>query len=100
MLETPWRAHAQFQADEHGVVDVDTQPPLAGTYDQADGMGLFWSMKIDPNLPRIGSFRKTTMNPRRSRCGPRSETTPWPLPRSSARCWLPPSIGLSFATTA
>ncbi len=26
-------------------------------------MGLFWSMAIDPALPRIGSFRKTTVSP-------------------------------------
>jgi dienelactone hydrolase len=58
-----WQAHAEFQADQHGVVDVDTQQPLAGTYDRADGMGLFWSMALDPTIPRISSFRKTTMNP-------------------------------------
>jgi hypothetical protein len=58
-----WQAHADFKADEHEVVDLDTQQPLAGTYDRVDGMGLFWSMAIDPTASRISPFRKTTMNP-------------------------------------
>jgi dienelactone hydrolase len=58
-----WEAHAEFQADENGIVDVGVQQPLAGTYPCADGMGLFWSMALDPSAPRIHPFRKMTMNP-------------------------------------
>jgi acetyl esterase/lipase len=58
-----WQAHAEFLADDHGAVDLDTQQPLAGTYDCVDGMGLLWSMALDSTAARIASFRKTTMNP-------------------------------------
>ena len=58
-----WQAYAEFLADDHGVVDLDAQRPLAGTYDCVDGMGLFWSMALDSTAARIGPFRKTTMNP-------------------------------------
>ncbi len=36
---------AVFQVDSSGVVDLDKQAPLSGSYSQADGMGLFWSMR-------------------------------------------------------
>ncbi|HEV7236298.1 MAG TPA: acyl-CoA thioester hydrolase/BAAT C-terminal domain-containing protein [Ktedonobacteraceae bacterium] len=39
-----WEAYAEFQADEQGRVDVATQKPLAGTYNNADPMGIVWSM--------------------------------------------------------
>ena len=45
-----WSSHAFFQADNFGVVDVATNPPLENSsYTTADSMGLFWSM-----LPSIG----------------------------------------------
>lgn len=62
-LGNRWQSHAEFEADKHGVVDVDVQQPLAGTYDCVDGMGLFWSMAVDPTATHIGFFRKTTMDP-------------------------------------
>ena len=43
-----WESHATFQADDQGVVDLATQPPLAGTYAAAGPMGLFWSMALLP----------------------------------------------------
>jgi hypothetical protein len=42
--DTELQSEATFMTDENGCVDVTTQRPLRGTYDEADGMGLFWSM--------------------------------------------------------
>lgn len=42
-------ARAAFTADARGVVDLSTSRPISGTYAQADGSGLFWSMA--PNFP-------------------------------------------------
>ncbi|MEV4560255.1 acyl-CoA thioesterase/bile acid-CoA:amino acid N-acyltransferase family protein [Kitasatospora sp. NPDC049285] len=42
-----WRSTADFRADGAGDVDLDRAVPTGGTYHQADGMGLFWSMKVD-----------------------------------------------------
>jgi dienelactone hydrolase len=39
-----WRGEATFAADGDGVVDLDRSAPVSGTYGDADGMGLFWSM--------------------------------------------------------
>jgi dienelactone hydrolase len=39
-------AYAVFQTDAEGKVDTASQAPLSGTYDEADPMGLFWSMEI------------------------------------------------------
>ncbi|WP_117210218.1 acyl-CoA thioesterase/BAAT N-terminal domain-containing protein [Allorhizocola rhizosphaerae] len=39
-----WRGEARFRADASGVVDLDRDAPVTGTYSGADGMGLFWSM--------------------------------------------------------
>src|SRR5262245_39401729 len=58
-----WHAHAEFQADGAGVVDVDAQQPLAGTYDSIDGIGLFWSMALDPADTDIQPFRKSRLTP-------------------------------------
>ena len=35
---------ATFRSDAQGSVDLDTQKPTSGTYNNVDGMGLFWSM--------------------------------------------------------
>ena len=40
-----WEAFAEFQADEQGCVDVAAQKPLAGAYNNADPMGIVWSMQ-------------------------------------------------------
>jgi dienelactone hydrolase len=39
-----WRSQARFTADGGGVVDLDRDRPIAGTYQGVDGMGLLWSM--------------------------------------------------------
>lgn len=46
-----WRSKATFQADGRGVIDVAESRPLAGSYEKADAMGLFWSMNAEkPDL--------------------------------------------------
>jgi lysophospholipase L1-like esterase len=44
-----YESFATFKADRQGTVDVDKQVPLSGTYETADGMGLFWSMVLKPD---------------------------------------------------
>lgn len=43
-----WRSHAVFATDWLGSVDVMTARPLSGTWDEAHGHGLFWSMSPVP----------------------------------------------------
>ena len=43
-LGCTWASQATLVADQHGCVDVADQRPIAGTYEQPDAMGLFWSM--------------------------------------------------------
>ncbi|NMM86853.1 palmitoyl-CoA hydrolase [Rhodococcus sp. SRB_17] len=38
-----WRSHATFRADADGVVDLQRDAPLAGSYSGVSGMGLVWS---------------------------------------------------------
>ncbi|WP_329018396.1 acyl-CoA thioesterase/bile acid-CoA:amino acid N-acyltransferase family protein [Streptomyces sp. NBC_00690] len=42
-----WTGRATFAADKAGTVDLARAQPRSGTYQKADGMGLFWSMKPD-----------------------------------------------------
>ena len=46
-----WESHAAFEADTGGVVDVTTQRPVAGTYEDADPRGLLWSMRLGEGQP-------------------------------------------------
>src|SRR5215469_9036252 len=41
-----WQSAATFAADEQGIVDLSIQKPLAGSYQEIDPMGLFWSMSV------------------------------------------------------
>jgi dienelactone hydrolase len=43
--EKEFCSYAAFTTDHEGNVNVSLQKPMEGTYDQADGSGLFWSMK-------------------------------------------------------
>jgi pimeloyl-ACP methyl ester carboxylesterase len=47
-----WRSDANFDADEHGRIDLDRQSPRSGSYSGIDGMGLFWSMSPDKEPKR------------------------------------------------
>lgn len=42
-----WESWAMFEADDDGRVDLTSQRPLRGTYQEVDSMGLFWSMSLE-----------------------------------------------------
>ncbi|MFG3318320.1 acyl-CoA thioesterase/BAAT N-terminal domain-containing protein [Streptomyces sp. NPDC048171] len=54
-----WSAQGRFTADDGGDVDLTRHKPNSGTYDRADGMGLFWSMR-----PRRGEADESWFAPR------------------------------------
>ena len=56
-----WRSYAVFRSDDSGIIDLGRQAPLEGTYQTADAMGLFWSMKPSASDPEI--FQKAGSNP-------------------------------------
>lgn len=51
-----WRSHAEYQADDLGVINVVEQAPLTGTYEGIDGMGLLWSLRLHSNPPGMMPF--------------------------------------------
>ena len=53
-----WVSQATFVTDENGSVDVSTQPPVAGTYHDADAMGLFWSLHLARLVETIPTLYK------------------------------------------
>ncbi|HET8841013.1 MAG TPA: acyl-CoA thioesterase/bile acid-CoA:amino acid N-acyltransferase family protein [Ktedonobacteraceae bacterium] len=55
-----WASWAPFRADDDGAIDVRIQRPEEGTYQDADPMGLFWSMNP---LPIGGQTRLFTSSP-------------------------------------
>lgn len=57
-----WASYATFQADAQGHIDVSTQKPLSGTYQDVDAMGLFWSM-LSVNKKQKTPFAHTTQQP-------------------------------------
>lgn len=42
-----WISQAEFLADEQGTVDVSSQSPAKGSYNEVSALGLIWSMKPD-----------------------------------------------------
>ncbi len=48
----PLTAHATFETDDAGAIDLATAAPIAGTYANADPMGLVWSMSPVPGAQR------------------------------------------------
>lgn len=56
-----WQGHALFRADTQGTVALDSAVPLSGTYQGADGMGLFWSM--DPPTDNYNQLGFVPTNP-------------------------------------
>jgi dienelactone hydrolase len=57
-----WEFRATFRADAQGRVDVSTQRPVDGTYEQPDPMGLFWSM-APPAGAEVRGISPTSVNP-------------------------------------
>ncbi|TCC23453.1 acyl-CoA thioesterase/bile acid-CoA:amino acid N-acyltransferase family protein [Kribbella speibonae] len=51
-----WHGQVAFTADEHGTVDLDTAKPASGSYQDVDGMGLFWSMNPPDGDPDEQSY--------------------------------------------
>jgi dienelactone hydrolase len=49
-----WESHAEFAAGPAGTVDLAVQPPIAGTYHDADPRGLLWSMELSEGQPGGG----------------------------------------------
>lgn len=62
-LKRVWTSQATFETDEEGCVDLSSARPLSGTYDEADPMGLFWSMELDENAPERSAFAKSGVDP-------------------------------------
>jgi len=65
-----FRAWAEFAAGPDGVVNADTQVPLAGTYEQVDSRGLFWSGYPDQSTePALKNLKNRTVLIRLERNG-------------------------------
>ena len=45
-----WRSWAEFKCGAGGVIDPAQDSPIAGSYEGADPMGLFWSMKAPQHI--------------------------------------------------
>lgn len=62
-LNRTWESNADFQVDKGGVVNLDSQKPISGTYTGADPTGLFWSMNLAPDEKQVSGFSKQTLTP-------------------------------------
>jgi dienelactone hydrolase len=58
-----WCSHASVRADAAGRIDLASAVPVSGTYDVADSMGLFWSMKLDAAVVERSPFIKRDSEP-------------------------------------
>jgi acetyl esterase/lipase len=58
-----WSSSITIQMDKNGYADLLTSKPLAGTYSEADPMGLFWSMRPAPDTVKPSPFTKTGVEP-------------------------------------
>ena len=45
--------------DKKGYADLLTSKPLAGTYSEANPIGLFWSMRLAPDTVKPSQYTKT-----------------------------------------
>jgi hypothetical protein len=76
----PWSSQASFVADAQGEIDATRDAPVAGDYDVVDGMGLFWSMTLDPETNRklmsgeISPFLPSPIDPLHLRFAAKSAT--------------------------
>ncbi len=62
-LHHRWASHAVFIADASGAIDISHHQAQSGTYPGKDAMGLFWSMRLDPEVLERGPFTKTMPTP-------------------------------------
>jgi pimeloyl-ACP methyl ester carboxylesterase len=92
--EDIWRGRAVFRADDRGTVDLTRARPLSGTYREADGMGLLWSMRPPGGDPDEQSF--STDYPARERSYQVRITVRREGGRESARVltreWMAPGV--------
>lgn len=58
-----WESHAVFVADPDGVVDLSRHASGSGSYPGRDPMGLFWSMRVGPEVQERGPFLKLRPTP-------------------------------------
>ncbi len=58
-----WASFATFRAGASGTIDLAIQSPLAGSYADADAMGLFWSMTLPTDASERSTFAKTGIAP-------------------------------------
>ena len=54
-----WASECQFRSDANGSVKLQSAQPLAGSYEQADSTGLFWSMQC---VDGCHSFSRPALN--------------------------------------
>jgi dienelactone hydrolase len=57
-----WAASVTIRTDDDGTADLDSQRPLAGTYDTADTMGLVWSAERIGDRPAAHERTRTDGN--------------------------------------
>jgi dienelactone hydrolase len=62
-LNRLWKSFAVYKVDIHGKVDLTWRRALEGSFQGIDGMGLFWSMELDPSAEEECYFRKTSLDP-------------------------------------
>ncbi len=53
-----WESTATFKADGNGDIDLSSQAPSSGDYDEPDVMGLLWSMEPSNSRKKDRIFRK------------------------------------------
>ena len=58
-----WESYAVYKVDIHGKVDLTWRRALEGSFQGIDGMGLFWSMELDPSVEEECYFRKSSLDP-------------------------------------
>lgn len=51
LQQKQWHSEARVKADNQGLVNLDEAKPVSGTYQEPDGMGLFWSMNPPDGNP-------------------------------------------------
>jgi dienelactone hydrolase len=62
-LHRRWESQAVFIADASGTVDLSQHAAQSGAYPGKDGMGLFWSMRLDAAVAEREPFIKTMPTP-------------------------------------
>jgi dienelactone hydrolase len=61
--EGRWTSSATFLSDQAGRIDLTLKAPIAGSYVEVDGMGLFWSAQIDSSALHGASPKAEMLNP-------------------------------------